>query len=152
MTSLLHTTSLLSRIALRLLLVLSLWDGPVVWGHSHATAMSRTESLAAHIAVHHACEGNAAHLGWHWHFSIPESDGADPSPGKSSRRVAPSVLPAAESALVVTSQLADAPFGHTPGGSLPFRDESHALSSFARGGAMVHEPSPRPDLSSRLRC
>lgn len=152
MTSLLHTTSLLSRIALRLLLVLSLWDGPVVWGHSHATAMSRTESLAAHIAAHHACEGNAAHLGWHWHFSIPDADGADPSREKTSRRVAPSVLPAAESALVVTSQLADAPFGYAVCGPIIGCDDSHAPASFRQGRASLSRPSPRPDLSSRLRC
>jgi len=151
-TSLFHTTSLLSRVALRLLLVVSLWEGPVVWGHSHTSVMSPSESLVAHIAAHHACESDATHLGWHWHFSIPEADGANPSPEKPTRRVAPSVLPAAESALVVTSLLANALAGHASPEALIDRDLLRSPSLFATGGTALPAPASRPELAARLRC
>ncbi|MBI1346086.1 hypothetical protein GC163_07335 [bacterium] len=75
----------------RLLLAVSLWDGPVLWGHQHnhdATAD------AEHIARYHAGDPEAALLGWHWHCSLPESD---PSESES-----PSHQPLSKVAVIAT--------------------------------------------------
>lgn len=61
-----HARSSLSAVVFRLLLVVSLWQGQVVWGHQHQADSS---SMAEHIARYHAGDPNAWNLGWHWHLS-----------------------------------------------------------------------------------
>ena len=59
---------LLSSVVFRLMLMASLWQGPILWGHSHQQVR---EGLADHIAKFH-CEGASSwQLGWHWHCSLP---------------------------------------------------------------------------------
>ena len=53
-------------IALRLLLILSLWDGPILWGHQHSAGCSH---LPEHLAKYHANDARAMELGWHWHLT-----------------------------------------------------------------------------------
>lgn len=62
-----------SAVVFRLLLVVALWEGPVLWGHTHNADRS---ALAGHIARFHACDVDPASLGWHWHFSLPDTDGS----------------------------------------------------------------------------
>lgn len=56
----------------RLLLVASLWRGPVLWAHEHSAAC---EDLTTHLSIFHADEPEAWNLGWHWHLSVPDSRG-----------------------------------------------------------------------------
>jgi hypothetical protein len=51
----------------RLLLALSLWQGPVLWGHQHRGVTG----LAEHIARFHADNSSAGSMGWHWHLMMP---------------------------------------------------------------------------------
>jgi hypothetical protein len=57
-------------VGFRLLLLVSLWQGPIIWGHDHAVTDLH---LAEHVARFHVSESDSWKLGWHWHFSIPES-------------------------------------------------------------------------------
>lgn len=57
-----------SLVGFRLLMVVSLWQGPIAWGHQHAPD---SEGIADHIARFHAGEADAFCLGWHWHVSLP---------------------------------------------------------------------------------
>lgn len=59
-------------VAFRLLLVVSLWRGPVLWAHEHSAAC---EDLSRHLSVFHADNPEAWNLGWHWHLCLPESRG-----------------------------------------------------------------------------
>src|SRR5690606_3831927 len=52
-------------VAFRLLLVVSLWRGPVLWAHEHSAAC---EDLSRHLSVFHADNPEAWNLGWHWHL------------------------------------------------------------------------------------
>jgi len=51
----------------RLLLALSLWQGPVLWGHQHRGVTG----LAEHIARFHTNNSSAGSMGWHWHLMMP---------------------------------------------------------------------------------
>lgn len=57
-------------VGFRLMLMVSLWQGPIIWGHDHAPVNAR---LAEHVARFHAGESDAWNLGWHWHVSMPDS-------------------------------------------------------------------------------
>ena len=57
-------------VSFRLLLLVSLWQGPIIWVHDHTPVDSR---LAEHVARFHASESDPWNLGWHWHVSMPES-------------------------------------------------------------------------------
>lgn len=143
---------LLGRVVFRLLLVVSLWEGPVVWGHSHRVAMMGPANLTSHIASYHECDTAAADLGWHWHFSIPATDGDSSGSGQSSHRLPPTVLPAAELATGLAFLEA---YGGLSGivpaaGSLAI--DGAAFSSVQMRGTAVVRRSPPADLSSRLRC
>lgn len=67
------------RVGLRLLLWMTLWPGPLPWGHSHAGIQ---DQLAEHLARFHPHDDHAAELGWHWHLSFPdwEHPGQDDRP------------------------------------------------------------------------
>ncbi|WP_437226225.1 hypothetical protein SH661x_004473 [Planctomicrobium sp. SH661] len=69
----------LAAVVFRLVLMTSLWQGPVVWGHSH----HQTEAeLADHIARFHSGVSDCRCNGWHWHCSLPD-DVAPKSSGQS---------------------------------------------------------------------
>jgi len=76
-------------VVFRLLLVISLWQGPFPWMHRHTI---EDPDLAPHLARFHDRDLTASDLGWHWHFSYPEtggnadSDGNEPVP----QRISPS--------------------------------------------------------------
>ncbi len=61
-----------SAVALRLLLLVSLWRGPVLWGHEHSADCT---DLATHLSLFHGGDPDALHLGWHWHLRFPNSRG-----------------------------------------------------------------------------
>ena len=60
----------IATVVFRLLLAVSLWNGPVLWGHQHVHGATAD---AEHIARYHANDPDASHLGWHWHCTLPES-------------------------------------------------------------------------------
>lgn len=66
--------SQIGSVVFRLLLVASLWEGPQVTVHTHG---SLTEDLATHLATFHAHDADPAHLGWHWHLTLPEDESGD---------------------------------------------------------------------------
>jgi len=78
--------------AIRCLLMLCLWQGPLPVWHTHGTlaeapAASRSW-LAEHLADHHAevDPREVVVFGWHVHFDLPESEGdPDDTPGPSLR-------------------------------------------------------------------
>jgi hypothetical protein len=58
------------------LLIASLWRGPVPLCHVHATAGASDEQLlSGHLQWFHqrGCSSDCPALGWHWHF-VPASD------------------------------------------------------------------------------
>lgn len=67
--------------AVRCLLMLCLWQGPLPVCHSHGTLAGASDEarpwLAAHLETHHAsvdpCE--LTFFGWHVHFEVPEAEG-----------------------------------------------------------------------------
>lgn len=63
-----HLRNPLLTAGFRLLLVVSLWQGPVAWIHMHAPD---AEGLADHLARFHADDPDPFCLGWHWHLSSP---------------------------------------------------------------------------------
>lgn len=68
---------------LRLLLALSVWDGPVLWGHVHTDGQ---KGLDTHVARFHACDQSPWTLGWHWHITVPAADDEADSDGQPTRR------------------------------------------------------------------
>lgn len=57
----------------RVLLCLSLWNGPLPWLHAHEVSgpeLSRNESLAAHVQVCHAPDDCDDCRGWHFHLML----------------------------------------------------------------------------------
>lgn len=64
----LHKHGILTSACLRLLLVISLWQGPIIWGHKHHGS---GEELANHIVRFHGQELTPREMGWHWHCSMP---------------------------------------------------------------------------------
>lgn len=74
-------------LAIRLMLALSLWQGPLVWGHDHSTSAPSAE----HVARFHGGDLASAQSEWHWHFSFPE--GADPSSSPTDEPPPPSSWP-----------------------------------------------------------
>lgn len=69
----------LASISFRLLLVVSLWEGPVLWGHTHTNA---TPGLAFHIGRLHSGDPAAMNMDWHWHLSVPDRNGDEQSERK----------------------------------------------------------------------
>lgn len=67
-----HQRNVSSAVVFRLLLAVSLWRGPLLWAHDHTTADA---DLTTHLSVFHPDEPNPWHLGWHWHFSLPDNRG-----------------------------------------------------------------------------
>jgi len=66
----------LSGVALRLVLVLSLWHAPLPWVHAHMMpkrAGGHAHALARHVHALHAedIEHGATHLAWHLHLVLP---------------------------------------------------------------------------------
>jgi hypothetical protein len=66
-------------IVVRLGLIVSLWQAPIPWLHSHGTdiaqiapATNATE-LATHLAIFHddVAPGSEHDFGWHWHWVLP---------------------------------------------------------------------------------
>jgi hypothetical protein len=66
-----QATSRAGSLVMRLLLMATLWEGPVPWGHSHAHSTD-DRHLAEHLARFHPHDHHAADWGWHWHFSYPD--------------------------------------------------------------------------------
>jgi hypothetical protein len=69
--------------ALRWLLLLAAWQGPIPWCHSHGTLSSSpgvSPWLIEHLQTHHPCVDPAAHLtfGWHFHTRMPGDPHEDP--------------------------------------------------------------------------
>jgi hypothetical protein len=69
--------------ALRWLLLLAAWQGPIPWCHSHGTLASSADMspwLVEHLHSHHPCVDPAAHLtfGWHFHTRMPGDPHEDP--------------------------------------------------------------------------
>jgi hypothetical protein len=60
----------------RWLLVVSLWEGPVLWGHVHAVGEA---GLGAHLQRCHLHDADPFGLGWHWHLSWPEPGDSETS-------------------------------------------------------------------------
>lgn len=63
-----HRRFPVSVVGFRLLMVVSLWQGPIAWGHQHAPD---SVGMADHLARFHAGETDAFCLGWHWHVTLP---------------------------------------------------------------------------------
>ena len=61
-----------SAVVFRLLLVVSLWRGPVLWAHEHD---ANCENLTTHLVVFHPDAPETWDLGWHWHLSLPDGRG-----------------------------------------------------------------------------
>ncbi len=76
-------------VVFRLLLLASLWEGPVLWGHTHNSA---TPGLSAHLARLHQGQLAAMNIGWHWHLSLPESGQGEQSDGKFPKDYQPTVV------------------------------------------------------------
>ena len=74
-------------LAIRLMIALALWQGPLVWGHDHSTSAPSAE----HVARFHGGNLTSAQSEWHWHFSFPE--GADPSSSPADEPLPPSTWP-----------------------------------------------------------
>lgn len=51
----------------RLACIVSLWQAPVPWVHSHAAEVG----LQEHLAAFHADADELTTLGWHWHAVLP---------------------------------------------------------------------------------
>ena len=113
--------------ALRWLLLLLMWPGPVPWCHSHG-AVARSESsqaatwLREHLWKSHAGSlgTDASRAGWHVHFSLPGSD--DGESGSEDSR--PSWLMAAS-----TADAQESGAESTSGGSPLFVTERLASST-----------------------
>lgn len=70
-------------LALRWLLLLAAWQGPIPWCHSHGTLSSSPSLspwLVEHLQSHHPCVDPAAQLtfGWHFHTRMPGDPREDP--------------------------------------------------------------------------
>lgn len=67
-------------IALRVLLILSLWEGPVLWVHQHSLEVV---GLSKHLEQFHSDAQTeiADNAEWHWHLSWPAS--SEPCEGQS---------------------------------------------------------------------
>ena len=87
-------------VCFRLLLVVSLWRGPALWGHEHKAG---GEDLATHLAIFHPDEPDPWNLGWHWHFSLPDSPGPLSPEGEEPLSHSCDPLPALLSDSLVTS-------------------------------------------------
>lgn len=70
------TSSCLTTAVFRLLLVASLWQGPILWGHQHHLASA---GLSFHTAQCHSNDEDSRELGWHWHLSWPVCDESCPT-------------------------------------------------------------------------
>jgi hypothetical protein len=69
---------------IRVLMLLSLWNGPIPLGHDHRSMMNGiagAASVAKHVASFHSnCKcGASKELGWHLHWIMPncENEGFD---------------------------------------------------------------------------
>lgn len=60
----------IAAVAFRLVLAVSLWPGPIPWGHEHFTTQA---DLHDHLVRCHAQDPEGWQTGWHWHFSLPGS-------------------------------------------------------------------------------
>jgi len=58
---------MLSAVVFRLLLIASLWQGPIAWGHAHSPNVA---GLADHIAKFHSGQLDTSCCDWHWHYSL----------------------------------------------------------------------------------
>lgn len=143
----------LTAVVFRLMLAISLWEGPILWGHQHS---SNSTGMATHIARCHACDESPQSLGWHWHVSLPVQ--GDPSSSKGDdvpqtnlpRTVAPSVTDVAGT---LQAGLSVAPFSVPITGrflSLGYE----ALPPSGRGGFLAsYSPAhSRQQLLCRLSC
>ena len=63
-----QSQSLLTSVLFRLLLVASLWQGPILWGHQHDL---NSVGLSFHTARCHSNDDHTTNLGWHWHLTLP---------------------------------------------------------------------------------
>lgn len=89
MTLIPNTLRQLAAVVFRLGLVVSLWQGPGVWGHSHHATVS---TLSDHFASYHAHDSNPLAMGWHWHLSLPSPYPEDHSGGSASSSQVTAVL------------------------------------------------------------
>jgi len=81
---------LLAAAGFRLLLIVSLWQAPVVWGHQHSTDAA---DLAEHLALFHGGDFESCNLGWHWHVSLPQGEApCSPESPQSPRDSLPGVV------------------------------------------------------------
>jgi hypothetical protein len=69
-------------VALRLLLLVVAWQGPIAWFHCHGSLAGVNENqtwLAKHLQTHHPGVPlfSTAHLGWHFHFELPSPSSED---------------------------------------------------------------------------
>ena len=80
----------LANVVFRLALMMSLWEGPVLWGHSHAGDCS--SSLIGHVTRLHGGDCDPLCLGWHWHFSVRDLEEHGSSGRPQHRRPSPTAL------------------------------------------------------------
>lgn len=85
---LLSTCRRLRRVAVSVLLLASLWRGPLPWCHSHSepeTAADASAGLAWHVQwLHVSADNGSVVAGWHWHFVLPtDVDGDGRQDGES---------------------------------------------------------------------
>ena len=94
-------------VTLRLLLVLSLWQGPSFWGHVHH---SESVGLGVHLAQFHSGEADSLQLGWHWHLSLPENGPSQSSEdSEQPRETLPKIAVASGGNVLVNVFSAEAP-------------------------------------------
>ncbi|MFV0443991.1 MAG: hypothetical protein ACK5Q5_10515 [Planctomycetaceae bacterium] len=69
------------RVWVTVLLLVSLWRGPLPWCHNHAapeSAAHDSAELAWHVRwLHHAAAIENVDSGWHWHFVLPNDIDGD---------------------------------------------------------------------------
>lgn len=70
MFALVPSLSPIAAVAFRLVLAVSLWPGPIPWGHQHLTTQV---DLHDHLVRCHTQDADGWQTGWHWHYSLPGS-------------------------------------------------------------------------------
>ena len=138
----------LAAICFRLLLVMSLWQGPILWGHQHTPDSGVS---TAHIARFHGNRSDAWSLSWHWHLSLLERSGDE-----SSEKAEETRLPFSQ----IVMNEAGCAFSHGPSIESTAIKETWSIpanvphrSSGARGFLATYCPAHSPQqILCRLSC
>ena len=104
-------------VVLRYLLVLTVWQGPVLWCHCHGTLANAAQVnscdsnlgiLAEHLQDYHSQVDPFANLffGWHFHVDLPTSDVNDP--GSSDEPIHDLPVAGEENGTVILSRIGNA--------------------------------------------